>query len=864
MPIAVRAPTRPRPLRARLGTRLIRAAGSGITGRTATVAESASATTVTGTRPADRQTGDYVIAHFSMSCTAAQFTGPGGSWVQLVAPTANAASETVAVYGMFDPSADPVGTSSAAAGRQTCIMQAYGGVDPTTPIDVAAATPTSGTLPVTISQVTTVTAGARLISGVTGDFSTGNWIGPPEMGLVKTQTSGIGRGAALADEVRPVAGATGSRQWSASSLVAAVGYLFALRPAPMPAVREYLSGEASASNITVNTGAGTVAGDLILAFHSNDFDTVTNLTAPTTGSWTLQATGNSGNGAGTAGSHVKVWSASAAGGAQAITVAPTSFGEEHSLYVIVFTGACTVDGAAGGNGTGTTLHVSPAVSTAGSPRLLFSVVTSNGAVAGSYLPPPGMAEITELDDATFAFTASLGSETLLNAGSTGTRTWTYSSSSGVYAAVSIAVKGVAASSGTNANADVAAGSGVAQDAAVAVTANADIAPGTGAAPDATAALGANAESPAGTGTAYDATVSTTTGASAPAEVATGAGTANDTLAAVGANAESPTGAGAALDAGTATGANAEVPSAAGSAFDALADLAATAGQSAGSGVAQDATAAVTINAEQPGAAGIAYDATVSTSAAANASAEAAASTGTAQDASIALTVNAEAPTSVGTANDAISATGANAGVPTGTGAAADGTAAVTVNAEAPSGTGTAYDATVSTLAITNAPADIALGTGTGQDAAASIGANAGSSAAAGVAFDATVSTVVATNAPAEAATVVATAYDASVAITSTSGFAAATGTAGDAGPSVGGLPGAASGTGTAWPASIALAVAADVALATGQAFGPSPSYDATIIAVGIPVVTGDPGTAGVTGDWVPAGVTGDVTMAGVG
>ena len=281
--------------------------GTGIQGRTATVAENASATTVTGTLPTDRQTGDYVIAHFAMTCSVAQFGGPGGSWTQIVAPTANAASETIALYGMFDPPSAPVGSSSAAANRQTCIMQAYAGVHTTTPVDVTAVT-TAGALPLTLTQVTTATDGAKLLSGTCGDFSTGTWTFPAGMTAVANHTSGVGRGAGYADETRTTAGATGTRQWTASTLQTAVGYLVALRPA---------GGVSTIDGTATLTGAGTVtaAGTVLVPG-----------AATLTGAGTLTAT---------------------AGGTQTGTATPTGVG------VLTAAATVTVPGAAAPAGAGT-------------------------------------------------------------------------------------------------------------------------------------------------------------------------------------------------------------------------------------------------------------------------------------------------------------------------------------------------------------------------------------------------------------------------------------------------------------------------------------------------------------------------------
>lgn len=204
----------------------------GVTGRTATVAETSSGTSVTGTLPTDRVTGDYVVATFAMTCTVAQFTGPGGGWSTLVAPTAISAGETFAVYGMFNPGAGPVGTSSV-AGRHTCVTQAYGGVDTTTPMDVSPIT-TSGTAkPYPLTGLSTVTADAMLVSVVGADWSVGTWTQPAGMTLEAAHTTNVGRALALAQERRPATGATGARSWTSTAAAGLTftGTVLALRPA---------------------------------------------------------------------------------------------------------------------------------------------------------------------------------------------------------------------------------------------------------------------------------------------------------------------------------------------------------------------------------------------------------------------------------------------------------------------------------------------------------------------------------------------------------------------------------------------------------------------------------------------------------
>ena len=207
-----------------------------IVGRTATVAENASATSVTGTLPTDRQAGDLCVVVFATPGTPAQFTGPGGSWVQLAAPTNNGASETVAAYYQFTPGSAPTASTSAAASRITAITQSYANVDATTPIDVAASiTTASGATSINAPTVTTVTAGALLLSVAMADTSpaTRTWVTPSGMTLVG-QATVSGRSLGLAQELRSTAGATGTRNWTHSPVsggISMAAFQTALRPA---------------------------------------------------------------------------------------------------------------------------------------------------------------------------------------------------------------------------------------------------------------------------------------------------------------------------------------------------------------------------------------------------------------------------------------------------------------------------------------------------------------------------------------------------------------------------------------------------------------------------------------------------------
>lgn len=231
-----------------------------IVGRTATRAESASTASISPPLPTDMQAGDFAVVHFAMSCSIANFTPPSG-WTELVAPVAtNNANRIVAVYGRFDPPSAPVGTSAAAADRQTAFCQAYGGVDTASPRDVAPSVGVVSTDPVNVPSITTVTAGARLISGVCADTSGHQYYPQPSMTLLGTHTNNVGRAAAWADEVLPTAGATGTRAWNSDTAGALSlrGYNVALRPAtgapaPTPVLNIAWVGAPTDDGFTVST-----------------------------------------------------------------------------------------------------------------------------------------------------------------------------------------------------------------------------------------------------------------------------------------------------------------------------------------------------------------------------------------------------------------------------------------------------------------------------------------------------------------------------------------------------------------------------------------------------------------------------------
>jgi len=278
-----------------------------------------------------------------------------------------------------------------------------------------------------------------------------------------------------------------------------------------------------------------------------------------------------------------------------------------------------------------------------------------------------------------------------NGGST-TLNLTYAGTSTNIAFVYIEIK--PAATGTSANAENAAGTGAADNAAVGLGVPSEGSAGTGAADNPAASLRAGAENATGTGSADDAAV--TASGTAGAESATGTGSADNAAAPV-------------------------------SAFD---------GGAVGTGSAGDATSAVQCFAECATATGAADNPSV--------------------DAGSNNAVPAEVATGTGASDNATTTVTFSAGSAAGTGAAPDPTGAVACGTDVATGSGAASDSTVATT--TQASAGNATGAGSADNAGASVGAPAGDGAGTGSADDATVSASSTATAPAECAEGVGAAY----------------------------------------------------------------------------------------------------------
>ncbi|HYN95400.1 MAG TPA: hypothetical protein VES42_16250 [Pilimelia sp.] len=213
---------------------------------------------------------------------------------------------------------------------------------------------------------------------------------------------------------------------------------------------EYLSGGASDAAITLVTGSGTQVGDLLVAFHGNNFYTAAGLGSPTgtAGTWTLKATADAGSNS----AHLKLWTRPVTvAGAQTVTVNEVT-DEEHTLHLFVLRGRnlTTQIGASGvatSTGSSTTSQVAPGADPDDVAAYAMHVVQSTG---NGNLTPAGATELGEVDVAPFGATSSATGDVLAGNGSTGTKTFTHTVASN-YAAISVAIERAGAG-GTDATA----------------------------------------------------------------------------------------------------------------------------------------------------------------------------------------------------------------------------------------------------------------------------------------------------------------------------------------------------------------------------------------------------------------------------
>jgi hypothetical protein len=196
----------------------------------------ANAASLSLTRPAAAVTGDVLIASIDVRGTNA--ISPPAGWTP-IRTTTRTTSMTKATYWHLVGAGDPAAyawTFSPNA-NVAAVLLAYGGVDGTTPIDIDASGVNGVSTSVTAPSVTTSAPGTVLI----GLFAaSGTTAVTPPAGMTEraeiAQSVGTGNKitSEAADELRPTAGATGTRIATIAPNGFSIGHLIALRPGYPP------------------------------------------------------------------------------------------------------------------------------------------------------------------------------------------------------------------------------------------------------------------------------------------------------------------------------------------------------------------------------------------------------------------------------------------------------------------------------------------------------------------------------------------------------------------------------------------------------------------------------------------------------
>lgn len=237
-----------------------------------TLFEQASGTSITLTLPTGLSTGNVLIAY--VGSTGVAPTPPAG-WT----PFGNNVESTTPLssfpcYRVVDGTETTTYTWTALTGstRSTGVIQAFSGVNTTTPIDVTPAKATlvadgTTTPPMVVASVTTTGTNAWLLTGAVMNAATAATLTVPGGFTLISSSTGTGRGLKLAYQVFTAGGTAPSVSWTyvpTAPTLQAAGFQTALRSASSAAVATqtvHWVGAPTASGFTVSsrtTGAASV------------------------------------------------------------------------------------------------------------------------------------------------------------------------------------------------------------------------------------------------------------------------------------------------------------------------------------------------------------------------------------------------------------------------------------------------------------------------------------------------------------------------------------------------------------------------------------------------------------------------------
>lgn len=205
-------------------------------------------------------------------------------------------------------------------------------------------------------------------------------------------------------------------------------------PATLRSVTSATNDGSSASfSVTTPSSGDTAAqtGDVLVAFHSNDYYVLSNLGTPTGGDGTWNAVTAATADGGTNLAHSKVWwSVCTSGGAKTVTFNETgSTDEEKAGVVFILGGANTttpIDGASSTVDSTNATQVANGISPTSSDAILLAVWTSGGGAAAASYTLSGGSIVEQAEFRVGGISGVIGTESLTASGATGTRTATAS------------------------------------------------------------------------------------------------------------------------------------------------------------------------------------------------------------------------------------------------------------------------------------------------------------------------------------------------------------------------------------------------------------------------------------------------------
>ena len=191
---------------------------------------SSSATSIAVNVPTGTQSGDVMLAFVNIN-TSGQTINAITGWTKEIDYDAANVTATTAVLSRVATGSEPTDYTFDGWNSDRCrvLIVTYRNVDTTTPIEVFNNESAISANPLTASSINTLSNGAMLLFSAYLDTS-GEISGSVPTGMTGRNTVATGNVILLFDELRPTAGATGSRTSTLSSGAGKMFQLISLKP----------------------------------------------------------------------------------------------------------------------------------------------------------------------------------------------------------------------------------------------------------------------------------------------------------------------------------------------------------------------------------------------------------------------------------------------------------------------------------------------------------------------------------------------------------------------------------------------------------------------------------------------------------